>query len=397
MALALAISACNLATPTPSALQITFTADRTQVVPGECVTLQWQVSGGFAVFLENEQVKPQGNKRVCPGASRAYTLRVDMGDRMEERTVQIQVGAGVSRGSTATTTAHLEGGATAVPGIIPSQSEIPAIGVLPGTPTPPTASNVPYLTVAGQTLTLNVYHPAGSEAVPVVLYVHGGGFTSFDKWEGQHWASHLLPWGYAVVSVDYRLAPEHPFPAAIADVQCAIAWVRQHASEYHLDAQHLAVAGSSAGGHLAALAGMAGAPTAPKLPWKPSCGAGSNLQVQAVVSHSGPMDLKKIVSTKPGREAVVAFVGSACADPTPCDHASPLSYVSSGAPPVLLFHGAADDVVPVVNAREMRAALQKAGAPVTYVEVQGAGHVFPLEGNQMQILQQFLDQYLKGH
>ncbi|RME87086.1 MAG: alpha/beta hydrolase [Anaerolineae bacterium] len=383
----------------PGELQITFTADRAQIAPGECATLQWQVSGGFAVFLEDEQVEAQGSQQVCPGESRPYFLRVDMGDHMEERQVDIQVGGEPVEGPPPQGEGEAPPpvGETPPEGEIPPQDEIPAIGVLPGPSTPPTAANVPYLTVEGETLTLNVYHPAGEENVPVVLYIHGGGFTSFNKWEGQHWASYLLPWGYAVVSIDYRLAPEHPFPAAIADVQCAIAWVRQHAAEYHLDAQHLAVAGSSAGGHLAALAGMAGASTAPPLPWQPSCGAGSNLQVQAVVSHSGPMDLKKIVSTPEGREAVVAFVGSACEDPAPCDRASPITYVSSGAPPVLLFHGAADDVVPVVNARDMQAALQQAGVPVTYVEVQGAGHVFPLEGGQMQTLRQFLDRYLTGH
>ncbi|RME05703.1 MAG: carboxypeptidase regulatory-like domain-containing protein [Anaerolineae bacterium] len=79
-------------TATPPALQVTFTADRTQINPGECVTLQWQVSGGFAVFLEDEQVEAQGSKHVCPEESRPYFLRVDLGNRVEERMIQIEVG-----------------------------------------------------------------------------------------------------------------------------------------------------------------------------------------------------------------------------------------------------------------------------------------------------------------
>ncbi len=81
------------AAPSDDALQITFTVDRTQINPGECATLQWQVSGGFAVFLEDRQVEAQGSQQVCPEESRPYFLRVDLGDRMEERTVEIQVGA----------------------------------------------------------------------------------------------------------------------------------------------------------------------------------------------------------------------------------------------------------------------------------------------------------------
>ncbi len=408
------LTACGRATLTPTAaaptkaaaptqppaggLQITFTAELAQIAPGECTTLKWQVSKGFAVFLEDEQVQPQGSKQVCPEESRPYFLRVDLGDRMEERQVTVTVGGGaVSGEGTPPPTSAPQGGVPTVVATIPAQDAIPAIGVAPGPPTPPTAANVPYLTVQGETLTLNIYHPSGEANVPVVLYIHGGGFTAGDKWEGQHWASHLLPWGYAVVSIDYRLAPRHPFPAAIADVQCAIAWVRQHAGEYHLDAQHLALAGSSAGGHLAALAGMAGAWDASPLPWQPSCGAGSDLRVQAVVSHSGPMDLKKIVTTAEGGPAVAAFVDSDCTDPTPCDRASPITYVSSNAPPVLLFHGTADAIVPVVNAREMNAALQAAGVPVTYVEMPGAEHVDPLGPGQLETLHRFLDKYLKGH
>jgi len=78
---------------TPGTLQITFTADRTQIAPGECATLQWQVSGPhFVVVLEEEEVPDQGSKQVCPPENRPFFLRVDTGETMEERMVTIAVG-----------------------------------------------------------------------------------------------------------------------------------------------------------------------------------------------------------------------------------------------------------------------------------------------------------------
>ena len=275
-----------------------------------------------------------------------------------------------------------------------TESTAPAIGVPPGNPITPVAADLTYATVDGEDLKLDIYRPAASGTYPVVIYIHGGGFTACDKNEGQHWASYLVPWGYAVVSVNYRLAPQDRFPAAIADVQCAIAWVKGHGAEYGLDTTRIALIGSSAGGHLALLAGLSSAPGAPKPTWTPTCGSGTDLTVQAVVSHSGPTDLKKITTTPEGAEAVKAFLGSLCGDSALCAAASPMTYVTAGAPPVLLFHGTADDIVPVDNARSLATALKEAGASVTYVEVEGAEHVFPLEEAQFKTLHQFLDAHL---
>ncbi len=81
--------------PAEGSLQITFTADRTQISPGECVTLQWQVSGPhFATLLEGEPVGDAGSKQVCPPETRPFFLQVDTGERMEERSLTIAVGSG---------------------------------------------------------------------------------------------------------------------------------------------------------------------------------------------------------------------------------------------------------------------------------------------------------------
>jgi acetyl esterase len=112
-------------------------------------------------------------------------------------------------------------------------------------------SNVPYLDTARADHTLDVYRPRDRRgALPVVLYVHGGGFRILSK--DTHWLMSLAfsRRGYVVFNINYRLAPEHPYPAAIEDGCAALAWVVKHAAEYGGDPDRLVLAGESAGANL---------------------------------------------------------------------------------------------------------------------------------------------------
>lgn len=130
----------------------------------------------------------------------------------------------------------------------------------------------------GGDLPIRIYRPAGTAAgpVPVVVYFHGGGFVAGDLDTHDGIARlHVANTGAVVVSVDYRLAPEHPFPAAVEDAMAATEWVAAHAAELGVDPARLAVAGDSAGGNLAAvvaqLARDAGGPSiAFQLLWYPA-------------------------------------------------------------------------------------------------------------------------------
>jgi acetyl esterase len=129
-------------------------------------------------------------------------------------------------------------------------------------PAPPTVGLVRDLSASGPLgpIPLRLYRPIGSDAagpLPVLVYFHGGGWVIGDLETHDTLCRELaIGSGSAVVAVDYRMGPEHPFPAAVTDCIAAVRWVRDHADELRVDAARLAVGGDSAGGNLAAVAAI---------------------------------------------------------------------------------------------------------------------------------------------
>lgn len=106
--------------------------------------------------------------------------------------------------------------------------------------------DVTFATVGEVELALDVYLPETTAPVPAVILIHGGYWQTGDKQSHARLASRVMQWGYAAFAVNYRLAPDFPFPAAVEDVQCAIVWVRKHASKYGIDPNRIALLGTSA-------------------------------------------------------------------------------------------------------------------------------------------------------
>jgi acetyl esterase len=129
-------------------------------------------------------------------------------------------------------------------------------------PEPPQVARVEALEAAGPggPIPLRAYRPQGSregEVLPVLVFMHGGGWTIGDL------DTHDVPCrelcnraGCAVIAVDYRLAPEHRFPAAVDDAIAAVRWIAAHAPQLAIDPRRLAVGGDSAGGNLAAVTAL---------------------------------------------------------------------------------------------------------------------------------------------
>lgn len=217
-------------------------------------------------------------------------------------------------------------------------------------------TDVTFAVVEGVPLTLDAYLPTTPAPHPAVILIHGGAWQSGDKISHARFGELMVEWGYAAFAINHRLAPEFPFPAAVADVQCALAWVREHAAKYGVDPDRIALMGTSSGGHLAALAGLAAVPSAPTASWQPSCGdPEADLRVQAIISCFGSLDLVFHANySEPAGNIVARFLGQPCEDaPDVCAAASPMTYLTADA---------ADEVVGCENSERMYAVLQAVGA-----------------------------------
>jgi acetyl esterase/lipase len=216
----------------------------------------------------------------------------------------------------------------------------------------------------------------------------------------------LVEHGYAVASIDYRLSQQALFPAQINDCKAAIRWLRAHAAEYALDAEHIGVWGHSAGGHLVALLGTSGDVTALE-------GDAGNLEyssrVQAVADYSGPTNLLYMNSPMrfmrgpsagmdhdaPDSPESKLIGGPIQQHPERVAMTNPISYVRTGAPPFLIVHGSMDTVVPMSQAEMLHQALSRVGVSATLRIVGNAGHDF----NQIhdeKLLEAFFDKTLRG-
>lgn len=237
----------------------------------------------------------------------------------------------------------------------------------------------------------------GDGPFPAVVFLHGEGWRAGNRQQMSHFIEGMARLGYVGVTVDYRLVPGARFPAQVEDCKAAIRWLRAHAALYRVRADRIGVVGFSAGGHLAAMLGVAGTQDG----LEGSGGnAGQSSRVQAVVSFFGPTDF----STRDWpadleREVIVPFLGGTFADqPAAYRRASPISYVSAQAPPFLFFHGTEDKLVPVDQSRRLAERLTQAGVPARVIALEGEGHGFGDAGNQrsMQQMLDFLAERLKN-
>ncbi len=136
---------------------------------------------------------------------------------------------------------------------------IATASAIPAAELPPLKKDIEFATIGGVSLELDAFVPAGDGPFPTCILVHGGGFTKGTK------QSFITPIfeplskaGFVWFTIDYRLAPDHRWPACADDVQTAIRWVKAHAKEYKVDPQRIALIGESAGGHLVSYAGAVG-------------------------------------------------------------------------------------------------------------------------------------------
>ena len=209
----------------------------------------------------------------------------------------------------------------------------------------------------------DLFLPAGAGPFPAILYLHGGSWRSGSKGSFGKLAADLAGKGYAGFSINYDLSA-HSFPESWNEARAAIKFLQAHASEYRIDPQRVVVAGTSAGGELAAL--LALAPEGP-------AGASDHmaLPVVAAVILNGVFDLHSDV------HVITRYLGAPCETvAAACTDASPLQHVHAGAPPFFVGHGTADHVVAYGEAQTFIPAVRNAGGPVTPFVADGGPHMY---------------------
>ena len=225
-------------------------------------------------------------------------------------------------------------------------------------------ADVEFARVGGVSLTLDAHVPEGEGPFPTCILVHGGGFIRGDK------QSYIKPLfeplshaGFAWFTVNYRLAPQHLWPACAEDVAAAVRWVRAHAREYRVDPRRIALIGESAGGHLVSWHGTQ---------------AQGDTAVAAVVSFYAPHDLELQVRRRQQLgDSMTALLGLKELNDTAWQTLraiSPVGQVHAGLAPYLLIHGDADTLVPFEQSPQFQTRMHAVGNRCDLLKIEGGVH-----------------------
>jgi acetyl esterase/lipase len=252
-----------------------------------------------------------------------------------------------------------------------------------------TRPNLEFVQHDGASLAGDLYLPKGLDKAPVIVAVHGGGWQGGSRAGYKYWGPFLARNGYAVFSIDYRLGKAGTYPGSVYDVKAAIQFVRAKAADLGLDPERVGLMGDSAGGHLAALVGLAPGEFTAEYRGDPNYAAPAG--VKAVVGFYGVYDMlaqwQHDQIARPRDQIAEKFLGA-----PPMQNrrvyfdASPVSYATAdhNRARFLLIHGTADDVVdPATQSQTFQNALNQAGIYVRRFVIPGAGHFWaadPFDG-----------------
>jgi acetyl esterase/lipase len=230
-----------------------------------------------------------------------------------------------------------------------------------------------------------LYQPAGTGPFPAVLFVHGGAWNNKDRTDGQNTLLDLAAEGIVVLAIDFRNAPEAPYPASLQDINYAIRWFKAHAAEFGTTPDRIGLYGTSSGGHQVLLSAIR--PDDRRYRALPLAEAPDmDAKVAFVVSGWGvlwPHERYKLAKSK-GSDEVVKNHNTFFASEDEQIEASPGHALERGekglfVPPALLFQGTADQWTSVALSNRLTAAWRKAGGVVEELLLEGEKHTFVTE------------------
>ncbi len=250
-------------------------------------------------------------------------------------------------------------------------------------------------------LLLDLHMPQKAEGAPLMVWIHGGAWRRGSK--DSMPLGELVKDGWVIASVEYRLSPVARFPAQIHDIKAAIRWLRGNQNKFGYNAKRIAIAGSSAGGHLVALTGTSNGHA--ELEGNLGKHLDQSSDVQAIVDYYGASNLHTILhqSTPHGLNVRVPALELLLGDvpekqPAMATLASPVTHVDAGSPPLLMLHGDQDPQMPINQSHELHHAYKQAGAPVRFEVVHGAAHGGKkfYDQDRLAIVRAFLKKHLPG-
>ena len=237
-----------------------------------------------------------------------------------------------------------------------------------------TQTDIDYARVGDTALLLDLHTPSGVKQPPLIVYVHGGAWRAGSKSDVP--IAGLLDHGIAIASVDYRLSTQARFPAQIHDIKAAIRFLRAKASSFGINTEKIAIIGSSAGGHLAALTGVTNGHR--ELEGRMGDHLDQSSDVSAIVSFYGASNLESILgqSTEFGLTVRIPALKLLLGDlpekvPALAKLASPVAHLDKQDPPLLLLHGDADPQMPPAQSVEFQKAYQ---SKVRLITLPGSKH-----------------------
>lgn len=236
--------------------------------------------------------------------------------------------------------------------------------------------DITYATVEGHALQLDLLLPDGVDRPPLLVWIHGGAWREGTRASVR---TEFVRNGFATASVDYRLSVDARFPAMVHDIKAAIRFLRARAGDYGYRADRIAIAGDSAGAHLAALVGVSNGVAA--LEGTVGDDRDRSSDVQAIVSYYPATDLRTILaqSTPFGLNVRVPALqlllgGQPDEVPALADLASVVTHVDGSDPPLLLFHGDRDPQMPINQSHELQGAYEALKLDAAMIVVHGAAH-----------------------
>lgn len=236
-------------------------------------------------------------------------------------------------------------------------------------------------------LRMNVYRPMQSGKNPAIVMIYGGAWRTGAPNANEQFSQYMAAQGYTVLAIDYRHAPQYKFPTQIEDIKTGLKFIQQHADEYEIDLDRMAIMGRSAGGHLAMLTAYA----IDAFPFR------------AVVNYYSPVELTEGYNNPPfpdpidSRGVLRAFLGG-----TPIElsdlyrQASPYQQVRSNLPPTLLIYGGRDHVVQSRFGRSLYEKLKQNGNTAIFIEIPWSDHAFDavFSGSSNQLALYYTERFL---